>query len=451
MAPILRRLQTCGVDFPAFVDDSTGTWTFTTFIGEKDQSFFRQLVQNHDVLSFEYSVHCAKLAHDLSRKDNGEELTLQIEAALIMSELLGHIYRYYLGMPQEVMRLKREQDIYRHFLSCQGYQFDLETEKNDDVSASMTNSIRCTTAEANWPRLFTLRIRRLLLAIAMWAESFEQFRRLVSTIDRFVSPVLAYVAWVFFTPRLVSNLLLMTKHVLPGSWMKEEEKELGWQIRWQIQMRARWFELGNDSAWLTAGLLNCFVLTGIFTPMSIQLAVGLQAFDVVMACARCYIEIGRLQTLQADYKKMLTDPSTTEDIREDIPNYLQHLQKRLSCDQQRLQLAIINASLLLLSISMALPVFAVYPMIPLIGAVLSVLITVGCYKGIEWVEKKRPIDKISKEQIEEHASVVTYSMFRPLPSPKPRSNSTPFMRTSPSTGAIIDQDPDVLQDAPRLL
>ncbi len=409
MAAILRRLQSCGIEFPAPCDDGTKTWVFSQKIGEKSIHFFRYIVKNHQVISAEYSVHCAQLAHDLLRKSS-HELIEQIETALMMAELLEHIYRYYLIIPREVARIRREQNVYRQLLAAQAYQF-IHNADEHHVKSSPSKTIRDLTATINLPRNFIGRLRRLLVTIAPVASDFARYRSFVNVMDSFAGPLLSYAGWICFTPRALTNLFLTCKHVVPGAWMGKQEKALGWQTRLRAQMERRWFELGNDLAWMTLGILSCFVLTGALAPIGFYGSAFLLAYDVGLASVRTHLELSRLKKLEAEYSQMLAEKVMSPDERRQMADYLIHLQRRIQYEKKRHSIQVINTCILLLAFSMAFPVFAFNPIIALVGATLAVLVTIACYIATQWVEKQKPIDKVAPLE-NKPPSVVPLSFFK---------------------------------------
>ena len=395
MATLLQQLQSCVIDdVPIPCDENTKKWTFREKLSQKNAVFFRQLVKNHHLLSFEYSVHCTQLAADLLRKAPSV-VTEQIKTALVMSELLEHLYRHYLNVPREVLRLRREQETYRQLLNLQGYTCAGRISPSYGTSTT-SKMIRDKTAETNWPRLLTLRLRRLLLLIAPVVVGCDGYRRVVEGVDQYVGPVVPYISWIFFGPRLITNLFLTAKHLFPGAWMGERERSLDWQTRLGAQMERRWFELGNDSAWFTAGLINCFVLIGVLAPVTLYVGVAMQAFDVFLASVRAGLEISRMKKLEEKYECLLKMSSNDPIEHERIEGYLFHLRQRITHEKKRLYLSVLNNCVLLLAVTLFLPIFAFNPVIPLIGAVLAVLITILNFSAIKYLESTRPKDKLQK-------------------------------------------------------
>ena len=387
---ILRRLESYGVSFQAPYRTEK-TWQFASLLKERTNDF-QFLVKNHLLLTAEYSIHCTQLAYDLLHKDQSE-LTQQLEEALILAELLEHIYCYYLNVPREGVKYRGEQSVYRGMLVRQGYLFKSKDLAEDPIS-SPSKSIRELTATINLPRNFITRLRRLMVSISPLTHELGSYRQYVGAIDEVSRPLFAYASWSFFAPRAVTNLILTGKHLIPGPWMSHEEDSLDLKTRFRAQMERRWFELGNDIAWMVLGVLNCFVLTGALAPIGFYGSALLLAYDVVLASLRVYIEVGRLYALEEQYQKMLDDPKLSDKEKDQARGYLDHLQKLINYEKNRLYIQVINTVVLLLAFTLAFPVFAFNPIIPLVGAIVAVLMTIACYQAGKWVDKQKPLDKV---------------------------------------------------------
>ena len=405
MAPILRLLTSYGINFPPDYDEKTMAKIFSQKID------VHQLVKDHKLLSFQYRVYCAKLELDLACKSKSEaELIQQIKTALKVAGLLEHIYHHYLNDWHESESLLAEQHISRNRL----INLDYHPEKDDGFNASISKTIREMTAHANFPRFLILRMRRLLIVARPLMIDFVRYCYLIERMEQFTTPVITYFAWIYFIPRLSTNLFLTAKHLLPvAAWMSHEEQALGWKTRLTAQFDRCWFELGNDIAALTIGLLNCFVFTGSLAAVNPYAGAALMAFDVGFACLRVYIEISRLKNIETQYIQMLAKEAPNSDDHQQIESYLEHMGLRIAYEQKRLYLSVINASILCLAVALALPVFASNLAFPLMGAVLSVLATVIFYKAFKWVDQQKPVDKVTYAP-KKQPSIVPHSMFRPV-------------------------------------
>ena len=436
MTTILRRLLSSGMTIPSFLEEGTTTWIFPQKIEEHDLYFFRELVKHHLFFNEAYNIHCTQLAHDSLRKDK-KKLIQQLVDALMMARLLEHLYGYYLNVPREVVRFRDEQKVYRGWLAEQGYLFP-ENGPSDGPSGSLdaydTRFVRTFTGTINIPRNLIGRTRRLLALIVPVAVDFDRYRIWVGRMNQLALPILNYASWICFIPRTITNLFLMAKHVIPGAWMSEQERSLGWQTRLGADILRRWFELANDIAWLLLGLLNCFVFIGALAPLSFYGALVLLAYDVVLACVRAYIEISRLEALATQYIMMLDENDLSSADQEQINGYLEDLQQRLSFEHKRQCVMVINTIILFLAFSLACPVFAFNPIMPMIGAILAVLATIVCYAAGRWLDQQNPAAHLAPVPVQEKqlaivpaASVIPNSLFKP---PAVRVMNYPIMDNS---------------------
>ncbi len=409
MVAILQRLQSRGIYFPVPCDEGSQAWVFKQKISQKGIKFFQYLVGNHQALNIEYSVHCAQLAHDLVRK-NTIELTQQIEAALMMAELLETIYSDYLIVPREVIRLRQEQAVYRSMLEHQKYTF-ASAEHNDVVDTHLTKNIRERTAPINWSRLLTGRIRRFLI-LTTPVISDAGYTSWITGADVYVSPVLNHASWLVFIPRLSTNLFLTAKHVFSGSWMGEKEKALGWQIRLKAQLQRRWFEIANDLAAMTVNIINCFILIGALSPFGLYATTALLIFDVLNACLRVYIEIGRLKTLEQQHQNILMAGDLSIEDREHTKEFLSHLRQRIYYEEKRLYIQVALITTVFLTFALTFPLFAVIPIIPMIGALLAIIATIGYFTATQRVDHEKPADKVTPA-VAKKAILASYGFFKP--------------------------------------
>jgi len=437
MLAILQRLESCTMDFPTLIcDEKSKTWSFSEKIKTKNAMFFRYLVVNHLQLYFEYNVHCTQLAHDLMREGvKISEVTQQLQAALVMAELLEHVYRDYLIVPREVINNRREQEIYRQLLALDGYQFPDQDKylKVKTSSSSPTKTIRDLTVSTNWPRLLLLRTRRLLIAITPLIKGFDAYPRWIRLMEVTTNFVIPYLAWIFFLPRLLTNLFLFWKHIIPGPWMKEPERSLDWQSRFQAQMERRWFEISNDAAWFTGGLINCFVLIGLLAPVALFISLGLQTYDVILASIRFHIEISRMHKLEEDYKRMLSYTASTDPAYAQINDYLIYLEERINYEKKRLSVSIINNCVLVISMMLTLAILSFTPVMPLVGAILAVMITIACYVAVKCIDqqKPKPMEVIKKVAHERHG------FFKDKSSPPSPSSSSSSSYSSPLDEHVV--------------
>lgn len=400
MTPVIRHLRANFLELPLPAAQQPLNWTFDASIKKLGPDFYRQIIPLHPVLNLEYSVLCHQIRHNLSFPDkiSHDQIINQLTAALMLAELLEHLHNYYLIVPREVVRLRRQQQVYRNVLvEIAGYSFSSTRSITDTVPVglSLSQQIRENTAFANWYRLLLTRSKRLLNFLDLVGTGSDAFRHFVTLMDQYTNPFFAYVSWCFFIPRLLTNLFLIAKHTIPGFWMNEEEKSLGWLVRLHAQIQRRWFELANDIVWITVGLLNCFVLTGVLAPVAAYLTLAAFAFDMVSAGLRAYIELQRLYKLEKEYALMYQTAATAEN-KDAIQDYQAYLSQRINFEILRLSLSVAATSAVFLAMCLAAPALAFNPIIPLIGAFLLMVIWIASFALTRSLENYRPNDTIEK-------------------------------------------------------
>ncbi|KTD04770.1 hypothetical protein [Fluoribacter gormanii] len=396
MTPLIRHLQET---FPELSIPLSGqiamNWTFKKDLKKLGPDFYRKIIPLHLVMNLEYSLLGQQLrAKFLSKQAiDQEELKEQLFAALIMAELLEEIYEHYLIIPREVTRLGQQQNLYRELLELIGAP--PQRQKKVEDSTSFTQQIRNTTLEINLYRLLLIRSKRALDLLALLNTSSESYRHFVRIMGKLMDPILTHLSWFFWLPRLLVNLFVVTKHTLPGWWMENEEYSLGWSVRLSAQIKRRWFELGNDIAWVGAGLVNCFILTGALAPWAIYVSLAVFAFDVIMAMTRAYIELSRLNELRTHYSAMLNNPSNAREYRE-IKEHIKAIDNQIAFERFRLGSHVTTTTLIFLAMCCALPMFAANPIIPFIAAMCLVTICLVNFALTEQLNQYRPKDTIDR-------------------------------------------------------
>ncbi|KTC93882.1 hypothetical protein [Legionella cincinnatiensis] len=395
MTPITRHLQDILSELPfSQVEKNPLNWIFTESIKKLGPDFYRKVIPLHLVLSLEYSLLGQQLRAKFLSKQlvNQKEIEEQLITALMMAELLEHIYQYYLDVPREVVRLRQQQKLYRELLAEIIKPLSGDPKKLK-INPSFSQDVRNTTVFLNLYRLLFIRSKRAFDVIATLGTVSESYRNFVKILDKYTDPILADLAWLFFIPRLSVNLFLLVKHTLPGPWMSKEEKSLGLSVRFNAQMQRRWFELGNDSVWMTAGLINRFVLTGALAPFAIYVSITCFAIDIILSVTRAYIELSRLYELQKQYKEMLKQTSNSTE-RKKIEAHLDTIKNQLDFEWLRLGSHMMTTTAIFLSMAVALPILAFNPFVIAIGAVCLVAVCFINFALFQIIDECRPKDAL---------------------------------------------------------
>jgi hypothetical protein len=367
-----------------------------------DDVLLNQLLKQHLQMEFAYSVLTTELAYELKHQmslhssyQSKEQFKKKLEKALLLAQLLKSLYELYLVVPCDAQSLTNDILIYKSLLEGLGVDSPrLDNEKRQKVSA-VSRIVRNTTSSTNWSRLFAIRLKRVFDTISPLIKSFESYQKAISFLDKVADPVISYLSWVFYLPRLLINVSLLLKHLIPGFWMDEHERKLHWQIRLRAQWSRRWFELCNDFVWMSVGLVNCFLLTGIFAASGVYLTVVLYTFDVILALIKFSLETSKYNQLLSECDEKIVHLQSQEQIKDNaalmrLESYRHHLHIRIKYEKQKLLLSVATTFALLGAMVFALPLFYAIPVVPLIGASLVVIICLTSYWIGRRIEKSKP-------------------------------------------------------------
>lgn len=407
----------------------------------------QEWVLKHDVFRVEYNALRIAISHN----EYPEHLRELLKTALFVCQILIQIYEFYLDLPAEAEALKLHENEYRTLLGYpekplhwdeNAYPSDFVIlDKEDDIlsilSSYFVRLIKLLVAAAqkvrkynplvNFFRLALVRTRRLLDAVRPLLSLIHEYHAFMLIINKVLEPVLNWLSWVFFLPRLISNLYQIIVHAIPGNWMREEEKSLSIWSRILAQLHQVWPELGNDSPWCSLGVAICFFL--VAQPVvAVSLTLGLFAYDVVLASVRGYFKLRGLYDL---YDEGLNQfKIATKEEKEAMLGSLKALDKMMVIEECRVSLAIINtlgilggACLLSLSNSTILAGVLVLtgihlsilanPIIPLVGAALVLTFTVMTFILGRVIDACEPKPTAIAEQLppKRYSGVETRGMF----------------------------------------
>ena len=403
MSAIFQQLQSsCNIHLPVPYEVETRAWDFKQKLQEQDTDFFRVLLQRQGSLSFEYEVCCTQLAQESlcpeNQPGNQHALIEHLIATLMLAEMLEHLYTCYLYAPSRMGRLRRDQGHFRSLLAKRGYQFQAPPGEKETWFSIFIRKIEALTTQLNFPRVLMTRIRSLLNTLDRLVKS-DGFHHGVELMNKYVGPVLSHLVWVFFAPGLLANLGLLLWRTIQNPGMTNKAKGLGWQSRLASQWDLRWFDLAQAAVWVGVGLGQCFGRAA-FGPW---LTLVRHLFDVLFVSLRAAFEIHRMRDLKQKYCHMLDNQALSSEDRQEIRNYLGHMESRLTYETHRLCARVVSATALMLAIALTMPILASAPIIAFVGAILAVLITVFSSR----LEPKKPVDHVSR--------LSRYGLFKPAP------------------------------------
>jgi len=381
--------------------------------------FFRPFIDDYPHLLVIYALYCSLIAKKLKSSNSIDVNDPIFEAhlinALALSNLLHVINWQYFDSPKERRLLEKEEVVFRFLLREFGYQFKLINEMDlpeDDEAARQAHEqpfsswFRGVMGSSNWPRLFILRVKRMLDTMLPIFKGLPNFVRAVYFIDQFANPFFAYLAWIFYVPRLTLNLFILLKNVIPHPWMSAQQQQLSYILRCKLQLHDKWFELTNDSVWLAVGLINCFFLIGVLAPWAMYLTVALYAFDVTLAGIRAHVEFRKLRKLRHKLVNLLSantrssNPSNPANqiekqiLAEQLHAYVDELDKHILYESLRMGLSLGTTIGLFVGMLFAMPALAGNPMVPLIGASFIVLFCICTLVAGKYIEKLKPAESL---------------------------------------------------------
>lgn len=398
MTQILERWESLK-NLHVVKEDNEKSWIFRKELEAQHGRFLIPFVHDLPVLTLEYRVLSTRLLRDLSPKaDLPDPLQLtnydidHLKSALIVAELLDLIYREIIDNPGEVIRLTADRKRLRALLRIDGYQFKHKKTVNNPDALSF-QVIREYTAMFNWLRLFIVRGRRFFVLLIPLIEAVKDYSKVIQSVDKYLGPVLNYIGWIFYIPRLLANLIELVVHVPGWAWMNTREKQLGWGTRLKSQMDRNGYDLGNDVAWFICGVLCCFTLVGPLAPVALLLTVGVFVFDFIMALTRGLIEGLRMRALEEKYNQRYLN-ATSDEERQCIRTEMDALILHTDNDRRRLYWRLANTGFILFGMALALPLLAACsPVLPFTGAALIILVTISIYLLGRWLEARTPTDR----------------------------------------------------------
>lgn len=365
---------------------SSQPWEFSNELAAYKTDDLYASIDDIDTLELEYSIFLTQLVAiynddwESFDKEKKEDLFVRL---MKQNELLVFIYRNCLNVPRKVAGLESEQRIFRQVLSNMGYIISTEVPRTPSSQTSV--QFRNITFNGNFPRNLLARLRRVLVALPPVLDDIHanQANHLIKYYDPTALFLFSHAAWVFFLPRLLTNVFLLIKHSVRYEGMNEMERGLDTWFRIKTQLKRRGFELANDTMWFGLGLLNAFVFTGALAPIGLIATVGVLAMDVILASIRWSVEVARLERLLTTYQSILL--VRPED--EDTLNLISHIEQRLSYQKKRLSIQVISTSTLLAAFCFSGLIFPVNPILAITCLSIAVAVTLCNFIGTRWYEK----------------------------------------------------------------
>ena len=127
MGPITQHLRAFFPELPQPCSDPLARhWSFDVSLKALGPEIYSKLLPLHPFLNVEYSILCNQLREDFLHPNiaNKKQVRERLINALMFCELLEHLNQHYLVVPREVVRLRKQQQLYRTLLSeLAGFSF----------------------------------------------------------------------------------------------------------------------------------------------------------------------------------------------------------------------------------------------------------------------------------------------------------------------------------------
>ena len=426
------------------------------------KTIFKLLVEEDASLVLEYNMLRLLLQETLIAWKAAEQGSEQKQAlendtihlvreALHLSTLLDEKYCHYINDRPNLRKatLENHHTLYRRWLHVHVNHVLLQGCQNPPkVDMPFADEIRSIFERSNPYRLGALRTRRLLIALIPILNQFEQYGPWIRWLDGFAAPAFSYINLLFFLPRLMLNTYTLGSHWIENASMSPEERSLGATARFNAQWDRLWPNLTNDIAWATNAALVFFVFTGALQPYGVYLGLGSQLHDLLLSSLRGYQEMCRLYDLAQQYQALHEEqPGNAQ-----ITAYLSLLHKRINAEEMLLLVSITNFSVLFFVAILAFPsIAALSPWVPVVGAGMSVIITIFNFGGRSYLTPAgaMKVDNLLTCDIQAEAPVVRRNLTAQssrssscllsdypssfISNPPRRCSSTPQLRVSPLT------------------
>lgn len=380
MSIILNRLKQ---SFDILIESHQSNLTIGPYLNSLSAGKRAELVSHHAQLNIEYDILCSKIAYALETNADVFELREQMKEALKTAVLLEIIYRDYLNTPREKDRLKREQQALLQWLHLDPNEPETLKEKT-----YFEQWIRDYTNYFNLPRVCMVRFRKLILALAPFIESESLYNQTLQPVDHYMAMFLTNLACFYFLPRLIDNIAMTVKHTFEYRGMTDEEKALGWKNRLSIQLNLRWVELTSDLLWLIDNIMSMAILVGPLLPFNILFSMCMQLIDITQACIQKNVVINGLYQQRDEYIKCRDALCHDANEYEQMNDFIEHLDKRIHYESNMSLIPIINSTILLCALILAIPTLA--PGCAVASGIIAVSVTVGSYYGKQHIEAQKP-------------------------------------------------------------
>lgn len=322
----------------------------------------------------------------------------------MMAELLSLLYEHYLPFHRHLKCLQKDRKRYR---KIPGLKNNYHIPEISKIVKPFDAKIRRFITNVTWPRLFVIRLKNALTDFMPLVRQWKNCCNAVNCLNEMTHPIIALSGWLIHGLRLMTTLVNLVKHTIPGPWMSKHEQRIGWQLRLKTRVSLHWFQIVDDTLWIISTL----------APASIFLTSMIALFEVVFAALQSMIEINRLQKVLGEHTQAGKQKTTAHETRPESEVYEQYLQLSITHEQKKLMLRIITiisvSALVVLKslLPVLLPALAFNPIVPFVISAMLVVITLACHVLGKWLEHQKPSEKLTSKYSKNTSAFTTGFTF----------------------------------------
>lgn len=382
MPVVSHKLQLHYTQFPRAIDSTKDgkTWVFDQQLEEKKCDFFLPLLHKQDCIRLEFEVLQTQLSGLINSEKDISLHENKLVTALMLAETLQYQYCHFFVVKHEAIYFQEQAKSLRAMLKHIGYVFPESNAADPTLLTDWRVSpvVNKQTNNFNVVRQFVQRSRRLLIELDRAFNTTADLS-LVNKVDHVALPIINYLALLLFLPRTATNLWIVGTHVLHTNWMKEKEKQLGWENRITLQLKKRGFQLADDLVWCVVNISICFIFVGPLSHWVMPMLMFQQTSEVFSRVAKMIVEVAPLIKLRNHYISILEKNDIENSEKQQVRDYLTHLDKRIDYEIKKLVLGVVNSSTMLVLMLLTISTLSLQPVSPLVGAALIVAATALFY------------------------------------------------------------------------
>lgn len=283
----------------------------------------------------------------------------------------------------------------------------LESFKKKPTPTTLDENIKRLISSSIWPRLLVIRIRKVLVAIIP-IITLLQHPYFMDGLN-YLNLILGVLGWILHALRLLINLVNL---LMQGIGLKAIEKKQGWQARLLAELSRSWIELGNDLLWIATTLL---------TSSHIAVSLGLLFIEVAWVLYCGCNELYQLKQYSDVFEKFLGNEFLSPVELAKMTACNDNLRQRLVYTQKKLMLSLFIAfsAAVLFVLRFAIipavwPALEMSPIVSLVFALLSLLITLASHFIGKWLKNPKPSEAVMMlDKSSQISAASRFTFFKP--------------------------------------